>query len=456
MQQQARQGGLPKLIQAVIDSLHHPDLRRKLLFTFGILVVFRFMAVMPLPGVDIDALRDIFEQNQLLGMLDMFSGGAMRNLSIVTMGVYPYITASIIMQLLVPVIPRLQMLSREGEEGRNKINRYTHYLMVPLAMFQGYGQLMMLSRVQPGGLPPAISNVGLSGDNLLPTVSMVLCLTAGTVFLVWLGELITERGIGNGISIIIFGGIVAGMPQNIGRSYLTVDLWGLINLLVLMIAIAYFIVYVTEAYRRIPVQYSRSIFRGGKVYRQSGGTHIPLRVNSTGMIPLIFAMAIMIFPGTVASYFANAAGQDPNFANFIYEDLFNSGGDFWWFYWAVYFLCVVGFTLFYGMIIFQQQNIPENLQKQGGFIPGIRPGRPTSDYLNGVQSRLAWGGAFFLGSVAIMPLIGILLVGSEIGQAQNLMIISSAGLLIVVGVVLDTMRQMEAQLLMRHYEGFIK
>ena len=456
MQQPSRQGGLPKLLQAVLDSLHHPDLRRKLLFTFGILVIFRFMAVMPLPGVDIDALHDIFEQNQLLGMLDMFSGGAMRNLSIVTMGVYPYITASIVMQLLVPVIPKLQMIANEGEEGRNKINRYTHYLMVPLAMFQAYGQLIMLSRAQPGGLPPAISDIGLSGENLLPTVSMIFCLTAGTVFLVWLGELITERGIGNGISIIIFGGIVAGMPQNIGRSYLTVGSFGLIKLIILLVAISFFIVYVTEAYRRIPVQYSRSIFRGGKVYRQSGGTHIPLRVNATGMIPLIFAMAIMVFPGTVASYFANGAGQDPNFANFIYEDLFNSGGDYWWFYWGIYFVCVVGFTLFYGMIIFQQQNIPENLQKQGGFIPGIRPGKPTAEYLDGVQGRLAWGGAFFLGFIAIMPLIGIVMVGSSVANAQTLMLISSAGLLIVVGVVLDTMRQMEAQLLMRHYEGFIK
>jgi preprotein translocase subunit SecY len=455
MQRPARQGGLPKLLQAAIDSLHHPDLRRKLLFTFGILILFRFLAHIPIPGVDADALQCTMDQNELLGMLDMFSGGALGKLGIVALGVYPYITASIIMQLLVPIVPRLQMLAREGEEGRNKINQYTHWLMVPLAMFQGYGQLVLLSRVQ-GNCDAPIGDIGLSGDALLPTVSMVITLTAGSIFLVWLGERITEHGIGNGISIIIFGGIVAGIPSNIYRNFEIFEVWGIVKLAALLIAIALFIVYVTEAHRRIPVQYSRSTFRGGKVYRQSGGTHIPLKVNSTGMIPLIFAMAVMVFPGTIASYFANASNESPNFANFIYEDLFNSGGDYWWFYWGVYFLLVVGFTFFYGMITFQQQNIPDNLQKQGGFIPGIRPGKQTAVYLDGVHNRLTWGGAMFLGLIAIMPLFAMVAMGSSANQAQSLMLLSSAGLLIVVGVVLDTMRQMEAQLLMRHYEGFIK
>jgi len=307
-----------------------------------------------------------------------------------------------------------------------------------------------------GNTPPAISGVGLSGENLLPTVSMILSLTAGTMFLVWLGERITEHGIGNGISIIIFGGIVAGMPQNIGRSYLSTGVGGLIQLVILFLAIAFLIVFVTEAHRRIPVQYSRSTFRGGRVYRQSGGTHIPLKVNSTGMIPLIFAMSLMVFPGTVASYFANPAGQDQNIANFI-QNLFNSGGNFWWFYWGAFFLLVVGFTFFYAMVTFQQQNIPDTLQKQGGFVPGIRPGKSTAEYLNGILMRLTWGGALFLGFVAIMPVFARFIVGTSGNvPASTLMILSSAGLLIVVGVVLDTMRQMEAQLLMRHYEGFIK
>jgi preprotein translocase subunit SecY len=316
--------------------------------------------------------------------------------------------------------------------------------MIPLAMLSGYGQLMLF---QSQGV---ITGVGLSGDALLPTAAMVLSMAAGTVFLVWLGERITENGIGNGISIIIFGGIVAGLPGNIGRGYLTVGMGGLLKLVILLLAIAFFIVIVTEAVRRIPVQYSRSLFRGGKMYRQSGGTHIPMRVNSSGMIPLIFAMSIMIFPGTVASYFANAPGQSPNIANFI-QNLFSASGGF---YWAFFFILVVGFTFFYTMVVFQQQNLSETLQKQGGFIPGIRPGRPTADYLNKVLMRITWGGAIFLGLVAIMPVLSQALTG---GPANvTLMLISSMGLLIVVGVALDTMRQLESQLMMRQYEGFIR
>ncbi len=448
--------GMPKLLQAVLDALHLPDLRRKILFTFGILVIFRFLAHIPLPGVNLEALHRLFEHNQLLGMLDLFSGGAMRNLSIVAMGVYPYITASIVMQLLVPIIPQLQALSQEGEEGRRKLDQYTHWLTVPLAMLQGYGQLVLFSRPVSGMAQPPISGVGLSGANLLPTFAMILCLTAGTMFLVWLGERITEHGIGNGISIIIFGGIVAALPANIGRSYLTTGAGGVVRLIILFLAITFFIVYFTEAYRRIPVQYSRQIFRGGKVYRQSGGTYLPIRVNSAGMIPLIFAIAVMVFPGTIASYFANPVGQNPNLANYI-QNLFLPNGSYWWFYWGLYFLLVVGFTFFYTMIIFQQQNIPDTLQKQGGFIPGIRPGKTTADYLDRVINRVTWGGAIALGLVAIMPIFARWIAGTPANVAPtNLMILSSAGLLIVVGVVLDTMRQMEAQLLIRHYEGFLK
>jgi preprotein translocase subunit SecY len=275
-------------------------------------------------------------------------------------------------------------------------------------------------------------------------------MTAGTVFLVWIGERITENGIGNGISIIIFGGIVAGMPTNMGQTLVTSGAWGLIKTIILLLAISFFIVYVTEAVRRIPVQYSRSLFRGGKMYRQSGGTHIPLRVNSAGMIPLIFAYSILVLPPTVASYFANTSGP-ANFANHI-QNIFGVSGNV---YWVLLFFLVVGFTFFYTMVIFQQQNLAETLQKQGGFIPGIRPGRPTSDYLNKVIVRITWGGALFLAIVAVAPILSRWLVGNTTAST-NLMLISAAGLLIVVGVVLDTMRQIEAQLLMRHYEGFIK
>jgi preprotein translocase subunit SecY len=407
------------------------------------LVVFRFVAQVPVPGVDSGALRDLFDQNALLGMLDLFSGGALKNLSIVAMGVYPYITASIIMQLLVPVIPRLEALSREGEEGRRKINQYTHWLMVPMAMLQGYGQLVLFQRQ---GVFQEGVKIGLSGDALLPTAAMLLSIVAGTVFLVWIGERITENGIGNGISIIIFGGIVAGMPVNLGRSYLSATtssagVFIVVKLVLLLMAIAFCIVFVNEAVRRVPVQYSRSLFRGGRMYRQSGGTHIPIRVNSAGMIPLIFAYAILTFPSVIAGYLGNQGVQD-----FLGPDGY--------FYWLVLFFLVIGFTFFYTMVMFQQQNLAETLQKQGGFVPGIRPGRPTSEYLNKVIARVTWGGAIFLALVAVAPLLSRWLVGGTVGT--TLMLISAAGLLIVVGVVLDTMRQIEAQLLMRQYEGFIK
>lgn len=435
---QPQRSSQPKLLQAAVDAFRLPDLRRKLLFTIAILVIFRFIAHVPVPGVDQGALEELFQRNALLGMLDLFSGGAMRNLSVAAMGVYPYITASIIMNLLVPVIPRLEALAREGEEGRRKINQITHWLMVPMALLQGYGQLYIF---QSEGVFQEGVKIGLTGDALLPTASMLLSLTAGTVFLVWLGERITENGIGNGISIIIFGGIVAGMPINIGRSYIQAGTGGLLTLIVLMIAIAFFIVFVSEAVRRIPVQYSRSLFRGGRMYRQAGGTHIPIKVNSAGMIPLIFAYAILTFPSVIASWVGST----------FFEDLLGPQG---YLYWVLLFFLVIGFTFFYTMVLFQQQNLADTLQRQGGFVPGIRPGRPTADYLNKVVTRVTWGGALFLALVAVAPLLSRWLIGAE--ASTTLMLISAAGLLIVVGVVLDTMRQIEAQLLMRQYEGFIK
>ncbi len=444
---QPQKSSSPRLIQAMVDAFSLPDLRWKLLFTLAMLVVFRFLAHVPVPGVDSKVLEGLFDTNALLGFLDLFSGGALRLLSVAAMGVYPYITASIIMQLLVPIIPQLQGLQKEGEAGRRKLNQWTHWLMVPLAMMQAYGQLVIFQRedVFQAGI-----HIGLTGDALLPTAAMVLSMTAGSVFLVWIGERITENGIGNGISIIIFGGIVSGMPGNMQKTLETSGTFGLIKTIILLLAIAFFIVYVTEAVRRIPVQYSRSLFRGGKMYRQSGGTHIPLKVNSAGMIPLIFAYSILVLPSTIASYFMNAAGQPDNFANNVYN-WFGVEGNV---YWILLFFLVVGFTFFYTMVIFQQQNLAETLQKQGGFIPGIRPGKPTSDYLNQVIVRITWGGALFLALVAVAPILSRWLVGGD--SSTNLMLVSAAGLLIVVGVVLDTMRQIEAQLLMRHYEGFIK
>ena len=430
----------PRLLQAMIDAFSLPDLRRRILFTFGVLVVFRFVAHVPLPGVDPEALRLLFERNALLGMMDMFSGGAMRRLSVAALGVYPYITASIIMQLLVPVIPKLQAISQEGEAGRHKINLITHWLTVPLAGLAGYGQLVYFQRE---GV--------ISSAAALPMVAMVSSMIAGTVFLIWLGERITENGIGNGISIIIFAGIVAGLPEMVGQGFLTggQQLWGLFFYILIALATTVFIVYFIEAHRRIPVQYAKSVFRGGRMYRQSGSTHIPLRVNTAGMIPLIFAMSVVMFPGIIASYFVSPG--EPGFADTIMR-MFNPNSPLpaGLFYWGLYFMLVVAFAFFYTMVIFQQQDLPGVLQRQGGFIPGIRPGKQTASHLNYVISRITWAGAIFLALVAVMPFMA-----REVTNVQVIQL-SSMGMLIVVGVVLDTMKQLEAQLIMRRYEGFIR
>lgn len=431
----------PRLLQAMIDAFRLPDLRRRILITLAIIVVFRFVAHIPLPGVDATKLRSLFSSNALLGMLDMFSGGAMRNFSIAAMGVYPYITASIIMTLMVPVIPRLQAMSQEGEAGRDRMNRITHWLTIPMAGLQGWGQMTILR------------NAGVIGATApMQTIAMIFALIAGTVFLVWLGELITEYGIGNGVSIIIFAGIVAGYPQLVGTGLLSSgQTAGLIVYALISIATVVAIVIFTEAHRRIPVQYAKTTFRGGRMYRQSGATHIPLRVNAAGMIPLIFAVSIVLFPGVIASYFMRPAGEAQNFGNFIYN-LFSPSAalPLGLFYWAAYFLLTIGFAFFYTMVIFQQQDLAGTLQRQGGFIPGIRPGKNTADYLNHVINRITWAGALYLAIVAIVPFFA-----REITSVQAIQL-SSTGLLIVVGVVLDTMKQMEAQLVMRRYEGFIK
>jgi preprotein translocase subunit SecY len=428
----------PRLLQAMIDAFSLPDLRRRIIITVGILVIFRFIAHVPLPGVNLEALNELFESNALLGMLDLFSGGAMRQFSVAAMGVYPYITASIIMILMVPIIPRLQALSQEGEAGRNKINLITHWLTIPLAGLSGYGQMVILQRAG-----------ALNSTALLPTMTIVISLIAGTVFLVWLGELITEYGIGNGISIIIFGGIVAGYPTLIRQAFLAKEnFMGLVVYLIIVLITVVLIVIFTEAHRRIPVQYARSVFRGGRMYRQSGQTHIPMRVNSAGMIPLIFAMSLVLFPGVVASYFVSG---EPGFADTV-RRLFSpdTALPLGAFYWILYFLLAVGFTFFYTLITYQQQDLPGTLQRQGGFIPGIRPGKNTATYLSGVINRITWAGALFLAFVAVMPFLARTV--TNVQQIQ----LSSLGMLIVVGVVLDTMKQLEAQLVMRRYEGFIK
>jgi len=435
------QGGRwPRLIQAGIDAFKLPDLRSKILFTLGMLALYRLVAHIPIPGINQAQLDNLFNNNQLLGFLDLFSGGALSRMSIVALGVFPYITASIVVQLLTPVIPQLQQMSREGDGGRVKINRLVHWLTVPIALAQAFGQLVLLQQSN------VLANVGLSGASILPTMAAILSMTAGTMFLVWLGELITERGIGNGISLIIFSGIVVSFPGLITQGFLNNDnILGIGFFVIIGVLIIALIVLFNEAARRIPVQYGRSVFRSGRMYRQSGASYIPLRINSAGMIPLIFAFSIVILPGTIATYFATSGGLLGSIGAF-FAGLFTPTHAL---YWVLVFLLVVMFTFFYTLVVFNQQNLAESLQRNGGFVLGIRPGRPTQDYLNRVILRITMGGALFLGFVAIVPYLASLLTNI---QAMTL---SSTSLLIMVGVGLDTLRQLEAQLMMRNYEGFL-
>ena len=434
---EAPAGKFPRLLQAAIDAFKFPDLRNKILFTLGILALYRFIAYIPIPGIDQARLDNLFQNNELLGFLDLFSGGALSRMSIVALGVFPYITASIVMQLLTPVIPTLQQISREGESGRAKMNKITHWLTVPIAVAQGVGQITLLRQ----------SNI-LDGSTMgIAILAALVSMVAGTIFLIWLGELITERGIGNGISLIIFAGIVAGFPGLIGQSFVsTANVLGIGFFVIIGIIIIALIVMFNEAHRRIPVQYGRSVFRSGRMYRQSGSSYLPLRINSAGMIPLIFAFSIVILPGTIANYLATNSGIVGRIAR-IFADLFNPGAPL---YWVLVFILVVLFTFFYTMVVFQQQQLAENRQKNGGFVLGIRPGKPTQDYLNKVILRLTLGGALFLGFVAIVPYIASLITGV---QALTL---SSTSLLILVGVALDTLRQLESQLMMRDYDGFMR
>jgi preprotein translocase subunit SecY len=356
---------------------------------------------------------------------------------------------------LIPIIPALEELQKQGEAGRNKINQYQYYLTIPLTLLTAFGQVRVL-QLQYQVVSSA--NFGFTPQALLPTISTLLTLTGGTMFAIWLGEIITNDGIGNGLSIIIFGGIVANIPSRLARLSAEGKWVELATFLIVTVLMILVIVYVQEGQRRIPVQYGRRVLamRGSRL-RVAGGqsTALPLRVNSAGMIPLIFAQSLLMLPGVVASYLVEAKTPWVQATAQTVSSLFNGDSPM---YWIMYFVLVILFTYFYTDMIFQQQNMAESLQKQGGFIPGIRPGRRTNDYLNGVLRRITLAGAVFLGLVAILPwVVNLILALFGVASTQtSSMIISSSGLLIAVGVVLDTMKQLEAQLLMRHYEGFIK
>ena len=354
----------PRLLQAMIDAFSLPDLRQKLLITFIILLFFRFVAHVPVTGVNTSALRTMFQQNALLGMLDLFSGGGLRNFSVAAIGIYPYINASIILQLLTPVIPALTHLAEEGETGRNKINILTYWVTIPLAAISGYGTLTLLQR----GATPVVG-----ATDLLQTVTIVVSLIAGTMFTIWLGQLITDYGIGNGISILIAVNIIAGYPELVGQGILAGQqgqIFGVIFYAVVSLATIVAIVVFTEAYRAIPVQYAKSVFKGGRMYRQSGGTRIPLRVDTAGMIPVIFASSLVLFPGVIASYFASPAGAERNIANYIVEIFSpNTALPLGFVYWVLLFLLTIGFSFFYTTVIMEQQNLPGSLQGKRFYLP---------------------------------------------------------------------------------------
>jgi len=439
------------MIEALRNSFRLPDLRNKLLYTLLILLVYQFATHVPVPGVNREALNSVFnsEGAGLVNVLNLLSGGALDNFSVLANGVYPYITASIIITLLTPIIPQLEAIGKEPG-GREKINQYTYYLAIPMAALQSWGQINIFR-----GLAGGTEIIQGFGTDALVTISTIITMTAGTMFAVWLGERITEQGIGQGLSIIIFAGIVAKTPYNLGRLILNSPnaLYNVAVFVILTAVTVLVIVVVQEGTRRIPVQYGKRV-RGRKVYG-GGSTHVPLKVNTAGMIPLIFAQSIITFPAIIASLFPAGSVGD------WIRDTFGSQSGFT--YWFIYFLFVVGFTYFYTSVMIQNQNLAENLQRQGGFIPGIRPGKRTQDYINSVVNRITLVGAVFLGLVAVSPglvqaLNGLLFPGeTAAGQAANpALVISSSGLIILVGVIIDTMRQLEAQLVMRNYDSFIR
>ncbi len=424
-----------------------PDLRKKILFTIFAIALFRTAAHITVPGVDVTALTGLFEQNELLGVFSILTGGSLENFSIVLMGLTPYINASIIVQLMTVVIPRLEELSKEGEQGRNKINSYTRWLTFPLAFLQSYGMILLLNKSASAGGMELIPNVG----DPMVIVPIMLTISAGTIFLMWLGELMTEKGIGNGISMLIFASIVSGIPPVLGQTlgiaqFDKTKLIPFIILLVITVALTVFVVLVTEGSRQVPVNYGS---RGGARGNQSA---LPMRINQAGMIPIIFAVSLVTFPTIIAQFLQSSANPTVKaVSTFILNNL--NGASPGLLYILLYLFLIIAFTYFYVSITFDPVKIAENIQKRGGFVPGIRPGRETAEYLAGISSRLNLWGGLFLGFVAVLPIVLTKFFTTQSFGSVPLLI-SGAGLIIVVGVILELIRQINAQLIMHDYDKF--
>lgn len=420
------------------------DLRNKILIVLGLLLLTRVLAHVPIPGIDSSQLKALFSQNQFLGLLDIFSGGALTNFSIAMLGVGPYITASIIMQLLTIVIPSLAEMQKEGgEAGRAQINQYTRYLTIPLTILQGFGTIRLLQNGASG------SGSFLQAFTPFQWFLVLLSVTAGTMLIMWLGEIMSEYDVGNGISLIIFAGIVARIPAYLGQAYQLFQgdpksVATVVGLIAVVLVVVAGVVLVTEAQRNIPIAYAKRV-RGNRLF---GGvdTHLPLRLNQAGVIPIIFAISLMLFPAMIAQFFINA--KSAMLANLAQQtvSLFNSQG---WFYGATYFLLVMVFTYFYTAVVFNPVEIAENVQKNGGFVPGLRPGQQTADFLSRVLNRITLAGAFFLALIAVLPL-----ALPKLMSIPGSFAIGGTSLLIVVSVVIEVIKKVEAQLTMHDYEGF--
>jgi len=423
------------MLRTILNAFSVADIRKKLAFTAAMLALYRLGAYIPAPGVNVDAVKEIsnnFGGSNVLGFLNLFSGGSLSRLSLFALGIMPYITASIILQLLTVVVPSLERLQKEGEVGQQKITQYTRYLTVGLAFFESLGYVFLFRSLGNE------SGAEVLGKLTFPKVMLVvICLTAGCTLLMWLGELITQRGIGNGISLMIFASIASGLPTGITKWWNNPDQVFVVMMPFIALAVIVAIVFVQEGQRRIPVQYAKRMV--GRKMTSGGSTYLPLRVNMAGVIPVIFAASIMAFPPTIGQLLNTPAALDfaeffsPNSVPYVIGEIF----------------FIIVFTYFYTAVTFNPVDQADNLKRYGGFIPGVRPGRPTAEYLDRILSRLTFPGALYLGAVAALPTI-------LISQTSANFYFGGTSILIVIGVALDTVKQLEAQLMMRNYEGFLK